>query len=278
MCGIAVPAGKRSDGLPMSVTLLAAAGKDCVTATLARDLHAASGPTLGATGWALPAPRAPPAGRTMRRSNCGGRRTSVRDAAQRRTPQPRRTILPGHENHAGLPAVRAGRPGRAETRPGSRHQWRRCAIEVEVWRLSPDAFGRFVARSRPARHRHDTARGRNRAQGFPCRTGGPDRSNRHFASRRLAQFSDRSEIAPAEGRTRGTFGRSRASLSRLGAEFSDGCITLCGLAPWSLTPPTAIPPAAVVTTHVISASHVAKDDRIVPDEVIRPRNYHADGS
>ena len=29
MCGIAVPTGKRDDGLPMSVTLLAAAGKDC---------------------------------------------------------------------------------------------------------------------------------------------------------------------------------------------------------------------------------------------------------
>ena len=28
MCGIAVPTGKRSDGLPMSVTLLASAGKD----------------------------------------------------------------------------------------------------------------------------------------------------------------------------------------------------------------------------------------------------------
>ena len=55
MCGIAVPAGTRSDGLPMSVTLLAAAGRDHIVAALARDLHAASGLPLGATGWPQPA-------------------------------------------------------------------------------------------------------------------------------------------------------------------------------------------------------------------------------
>ena len=54
MCGIAVPSGTRSDGLPMSVTLLAPAGRDDLTAALARDIHAASGLTLGATGWTLP--------------------------------------------------------------------------------------------------------------------------------------------------------------------------------------------------------------------------------
>jgi allophanate hydrolase len=56
MCGIAVPCGTRSDGLPMSVTLLAPAGRDGLAAALARDIHAASGLTLGATGWALPPP------------------------------------------------------------------------------------------------------------------------------------------------------------------------------------------------------------------------------
>ncbi|TIM61332.1 MAG: allophanate hydrolase, partial [Mesorhizobium sp.] len=55
MCGIAVPTGKRDDDLPMSVTLLAAAGKDALTATLASELHAASGLGLGATGWPMPA-------------------------------------------------------------------------------------------------------------------------------------------------------------------------------------------------------------------------------
>src|SRR5690242_17404721 len=54
MCGIAVPCGKRSDGLPMSVTLLGAAGRDASLAALARDIHKASGISLGATGWPLP--------------------------------------------------------------------------------------------------------------------------------------------------------------------------------------------------------------------------------
>ena len=34
--------GRRSDGLPMSITLLAAAGKDAITAALARDIQAVS--------------------------------------------------------------------------------------------------------------------------------------------------------------------------------------------------------------------------------------------
>ncbi|TIU15599.1 MAG: allophanate hydrolase, partial [Mesorhizobium sp.] len=55
MCGVAVPTGKRDDGLPMSVTLLAAAGKDALTASLASELQAASGLDLGATDWAMPA-------------------------------------------------------------------------------------------------------------------------------------------------------------------------------------------------------------------------------
>ena len=49
LCGMAVPTGTRSDGLPMSVTLLAPAGCDGAVASLASLLHAASGLSLGAT-------------------------------------------------------------------------------------------------------------------------------------------------------------------------------------------------------------------------------------
>jgi allophanate hydrolase len=54
LCGIAVPVAKRSDGLPMSVTLLARAGKDALLASLAASLHQQSGLGLGATSWPLP--------------------------------------------------------------------------------------------------------------------------------------------------------------------------------------------------------------------------------
>src|SRR5690606_14238109 len=55
LCGIAVPAGKRGDGLPMSVTLLAPSGKDAETSALAREVARHFGGTAGATGRAIPA-------------------------------------------------------------------------------------------------------------------------------------------------------------------------------------------------------------------------------
>jgi len=63
LCGIAVPTGTRFDGLPASVTLLAPSGRDGLAATVARDLHRASGMRLGATEWSQP-PSAPPASNT----------------------------------------------------------------------------------------------------------------------------------------------------------------------------------------------------------------------
>ena len=126
MCGIAVPTGKRSDGLPMSVTLLAAAGRDALTAALARDIQAVSSTTLGATGWTLPASPAiaPACGRQYDRGR-GGRRASVRDAAQRPAEGTRRAVLPGGQDGACLSALRTGRPVGAQARPRARQQWRR---------------------------------------------------------------------------------------------------------------------------------------------------------
>lgn len=54
LCGIAVPVAMRDDGRPGSVTLLAKAGRDGLTAALASQLHRRAGTALGATGWPLP--------------------------------------------------------------------------------------------------------------------------------------------------------------------------------------------------------------------------------
>ena len=51
MCGIAVPTGTRGDGRPASITLLTSSGRDGLAASLARDIHAKSALTLGATRW-----------------------------------------------------------------------------------------------------------------------------------------------------------------------------------------------------------------------------------
>jgi allophanate hydrolase len=146
MCGIAVPTGTRADGLPASVTLLAPFGSDALTARLARDLHHASGLSLGATGWAQP--------------------------MQRRAPQTERSDLidlvvvgahlsgmplNGQLRTLGARFVRTARTaacyrlfalaGQIPAKPGLIRvdDGKGAEIAVEVWQLTPAAFGRFVA-------------------------------------------------------------------------------------------------------------------------------------
>ncbi|MFD1983967.1 allophanate hydrolase [Mesorhizobium newzealandense] len=145
MCGIAVPTGKRDDGLPMSVTLLAAAGRDDLTAALARDIHAASGLVLGATGWQQPghAPIGECAPDEMIDLVVVGAHLSGMP-------------LNGQLSQLGARFSRAAKTsaayrlyalaGQSVPKPGLiRVAEGGSAVEVEVWRLSADAFGRFVA-------------------------------------------------------------------------------------------------------------------------------------
>ncbi|MBZ9862583.1 allophanate hydrolase [Mesorhizobium sp. CA12] len=145
MCGIAVPTGTRDDGLPMSVTLLAAAGLDGLVASVARDLHAASGLTLGATGWWQPSVQ--PVGAL---AEDGTIELVVVGAHLSGMP------LNGQLKQAGARFCRAMRTassyklyqlaGQATPKPGLvRVESGGTAIDVEVWRLPAEAFGRFVA-------------------------------------------------------------------------------------------------------------------------------------
>jgi allophanate hydrolase len=59
LCGIAVPVTPREDGLPGSVTLLAAAGRDAQIAAVAAELHQKCSPPVGGTYWTLPAQTLP---------------------------------------------------------------------------------------------------------------------------------------------------------------------------------------------------------------------------
>lgn len=144
MCGIAVPTGRRGDSLPMSVTLLAPAGRDALTAMLARDLHAASGLPLGATGW--PQPSLQPA----QPARDGMIDLVVVGAHLSGMP------LNGQLNQLGAQFLRATRTaaayklyalaGQLVPKPGLiRVANGGMQIDVEVWRLGPEAFGRFVA-------------------------------------------------------------------------------------------------------------------------------------
>ena len=141
LCGIAVPTGTRGDGLPASVTLLAPAGKDMLTATLARQLHAASGLTLGATPWPLPPLESLPTvadddsialvvvGAHLSGMPLNGQLTALNARFERAI-----ATTPDYRLYA-----LAGQP-----KPGLIRAAGGVAIETEVWRLTPAAFGRFV--------------------------------------------------------------------------------------------------------------------------------------
>ena len=145
MCGIAVPTGTRDDGLPMSVTLLAAAGRDGLVAAVARDLHTASDLTLGATGWRQSGAQAVDAS-----AEDGMIELVVVGAHLSGMP------LNGQLKEAGARFCRSARTaasyklyelaGQTPPKPGLvRVGHGGTAIEIEVWRLGADAFGRFVA-------------------------------------------------------------------------------------------------------------------------------------
>ncbi|MDM9629794.1 allophanate hydrolase [Rhizobium sp. S152] len=146
MCGIAVPTGKRSDGLPASVTLLAPFGRDGLTASLASDIHRASGLTLGATGWSLPSTEERKAGIddagidiVVVGAHLSGMPLNVqlRDLYAQFMREARTTD--SYRLYALAGQVPA-KPGLIRVAQGTGG-----AIDVEVWRLTPDAFGRFVA-------------------------------------------------------------------------------------------------------------------------------------
>ncbi|NTF34334.1 allophanate hydrolase [Rhizobium skierniewicense] len=145
MCGIAVPTGTRTDGLPASVTLLAPSGKDGLAATLARELHKASGLALGATGWPQSAPKpwveadedlielvvvgahlsGMPLNHQLKDLNAVfSRQAKTQDC---------------YRLYA-LSGTTPPKPGmvRVDESDGGE-------IEVEVWKLTPSAFGTFVA-------------------------------------------------------------------------------------------------------------------------------------
>jgi allophanate hydrolase len=145
MCGVAVPTGKRDDGLPMSVTLLAAAGRDGLTASVGRDLHAASGLILGATEWRQPSPlivASPPEDGLIELVVVGAHlsgmplNSQLKDFGARFS---RATKTTSSYKLYDLAGQSIPKPGLVRVANGG------TGIDVEVWRLGPEAFGRFVA-------------------------------------------------------------------------------------------------------------------------------------
>ncbi|MGG6897632.1 allophanate hydrolase [Rhizobium sp. BR 315] len=146
LCGIAVPTGTRSDGRPASITLLAPSGRDGLTASLALDIHGSSGLTLGATGWLQPEAKD-----TISVDEAGLIDIAVVGAHLSGMPlNPQLLAL-------GSCFVRKARttdcyrlyalPGQIPAKPGLLRveQTTGGQIDVEIWQMTPAAFGQFVA-------------------------------------------------------------------------------------------------------------------------------------
>ena len=145
LCGIAVPTGKRSDGLPMSVTLLAKAGKDNLTAALARDLHGLSKLPLGATSWPQPQQSVATESKTsdnVELAVVGAHLSGMPLNHQLQTLGASfcRAVKtePSYQLYA-LAGQSIPKPGLLRVGAGQG-----SAIEVEVWSLSAEGFGKFV--------------------------------------------------------------------------------------------------------------------------------------
>jgi allophanate hydrolase len=145
LCGLALPAAMRPDGIPFGITLLAPAGKDALLAAVGRVFHADTGLAIGAKGLAQP-PLAPLPARADvediaiavvgahlsgmalngELKTLGGRLLEAAVTA----PDYRLYALDTMPPRPGLLRIDAGKG---------------ASIELEVWALSPAAFGRFVA-------------------------------------------------------------------------------------------------------------------------------------
>jgi allophanate hydrolase len=147
LCALAVPSHPRADGAPAGVTLIAPAGRDATLVPLGDGLHRAGGTPMGATG--APLPQAPEAGPPRATGDeielavvgahlsglpLNGELTSLGARHLRAV-----TTTPDYRLFA-LPGAGPRRPGLVRVAAGTG-----TSITTEVWALTPDAFGRFVA-------------------------------------------------------------------------------------------------------------------------------------
>jgi allophanate hydrolase len=148
LSAITVPAGKRSDGLPNSVTLIGRSGDDGRLAGIASDLHSATTEVLGATGWPLERRAFPEA--------CSADRIEVAVVGAHLSGMPlngellalggifSRVVRTAPEYRLYALDTTPAKPGLHRCSPAEGE-----TIEAEVWSLSPEGFGRFVAEIAP---------------------------------------------------------------------------------------------------------------------------------
>ncbi len=144
LCGLALPAAMRTDGIPFGITLLAPAGRDAWLAGIGRVFHADTKLAVGAKGIAQPplAPLPLHAGRDeISIAVVGAHLSGMALNGELKTLGGRLVAsgktAPDYELYA-LPTT-PPKPGMLRVDAG-----KGTAIELEVWALSSSAFGKFV--------------------------------------------------------------------------------------------------------------------------------------
>jgi allophanate hydrolase len=146
LCGLALPASIRPDEIPFGITLLAPAGHEAQLASLGRVFHADTGLPMGSRPLPLP-PLAPlprgVSGDEIAIAVVGAHLSGMAlngelMALGGRLIEATATV-PDYRLYA-LQGTTPPKPGMLRVRQGTG-----SAIQLEVWALSPMAFGTFVA-------------------------------------------------------------------------------------------------------------------------------------
>jgi len=143
LCGLALPAAMRADGIPFGITLLAPAGRDALLASIGRVFHADTKLTVGAKGVAQ-APLAPlPASSSdeipiavVGAHLSGMALNGELKALNGKLIEATRTAL-DYKLYA--LQTTPPKPGMLRVEAG-----KGASIELEIWSLSAAAFGKFV--------------------------------------------------------------------------------------------------------------------------------------
>lgn len=143
LCGLAVPAAMRADGIPFGITLLAPAGRDALLASIGRVFHADTKLTVGAKDVAqaplalLPANSSDEIPIAVVGAHLSGMALNGElKALNAKLIEATRTA-PDYKLYA--LKTTPPKPGLLRVEAGTG-----ASIELEIWSLSSSAFGRFV--------------------------------------------------------------------------------------------------------------------------------------
>ena len=146
LCGLAVPAAMRHDGTPFGVTLLGPAGQDAVLASIGRVFHADTGLALGALSRPqppLPALSALPAAGEIAIAVVGAHLGGMPLNGELKSLGARlleATLTAADYKLYALAQTQPAKPGLLRVAKGAG-----AAIEIEIWALPAEHYGRFVA-------------------------------------------------------------------------------------------------------------------------------------